>query len=76
MIKSKIQSKFDSKESAMFTLQGCDFILNEIEGVGGSTGKKSGLVSSPVAGGSMIASGWAGIAVFNPYRSFILRGSK
>lgn len=61
---------------AMFTLEGADFVLNEIHGVGGATGKQSGIVSSPVAGGSMIASGWAGIAVFNPYRSFILRGQK
>ena len=40
---------------------------------GGRDGKSSGVVSTPVAGGTMIASGFAGIAVYNPYRSFILR---
>ena len=33
----------------------------------------SGVVSTPVAGGMMTIHGYAGIAVFNPYRSFILR---
>ena len=57
----------------MFTLNGADFVMNEVIGVGGRDGKSSGVVSTPVAGGTMIASGFAGIAVYNPYRSFILR---
>ena len=57
----------------MFTLKGCDFITNKYPGVGGLDGMSSGVVSSPVAGGLMTIHGYAGIAVFNPYRSFILK---
>lgn len=37
------------------------------------SGIESGIVSSPVAGAKLIMMGYAGIAVFAPYRSFILR---
>lgn len=42
-------------------------------GVGGLSGTESGVVSSPVAGSKLIMMGYAGIGVFAPYRSFILR---
>ena len=58
---------------AMFSLKNADFVMNEFIGVGGKDGKTSGVVSSPVAGGSMIAHGYACAAVFNPYKSFILK---
>ena len=40
--------------------------------VGGIDGITSGIVSSPVAGSKLIVSGYAGIGVFAPYRSFII----
>ena len=49
------------------------YIQNEILGVGGETGLQGGAVSSPVAASKLIAWGYSGVAVFNPYRSFILR---
>ena len=58
---------------ANFTLKGGEFITNKYLGVGGEDGLSSGLVSSPVAGSKLIAWGYAGIGVFNPYRSFIVR---
>lgn len=58
---------------AMYTLKNGDFISNKIAGVGGLSGTDSGVVSSPVAGSKLVNHGYAGIAVFNPYRSFILR---
>lgn len=57
----------------MFTLKGGDFIQNRFPGVGGLDGLSSGVVSSPVAGSKLIVWGYSGIAVFNPYKSFILR---
>ena len=59
----------------MFTLKGGDFISNKFPGVGGLDGLSSGIVSSPVAASKLILMGYAGIAVFNPYRSFILKQS-
>jgi hypothetical protein len=56
----------------MFTLEGCEFTHNTISGVGGLDGKTSGSVSSPVAGSKMVNSGYAGIGVFTPYRSYIM----
>ena len=56
----------------MFTLKGGDFITNKFVGVGGYDGLTSGLVSSAVAGSKLIYWGYSGIAVYNPYRSFIL----
>ena len=60
---------------AMFSLKGKDYIFNEVLGVGGRSGGDSGAVSTEVAGSKMIIHGYAGIAVFNPYRSFILKGA-
>ena len=43
-------------------------------GPGGKDGLSSGgCISTPVAGGISGIWGYAGIAVFNPYKSFILR---
>ena len=60
----------------MFSLKGKDYIFNEVLGVGGRSGGESGVVSSPVAGGLMTIWGYAGIAVFNPYKSFILKAKE
>lgn len=57
----------------MFTLKGGDFITNKLPGVGGLDGLSSGLVASTVASSKLINWGYSGIAVFNPYRSFIMR---
>lgn len=51
-----------------FTLKGKEFISNKYTGVGFQNGE----VSSPVAGGKLIVSGYYGIAAFAPYKSFIL----
>lgn len=61
---------------AMYSLKGKDYIFNEVLGVGGRSGGDSGVVSTPVAGGMMTIHGYAGIAVYNPYRSFILRAKE
>lgn len=61
---------------AMFTFKGGDFIHNTIAGVGGVSGLASGEVSSPVAGTKIVNWGYAGVAVFNPYRSVILMGEE
>lgn len=58
---------------ACFTLKGGEYLTNQIVGVGGLDGLSSGQVSTPVAGSKLVAWGYAGIAVFNPYRSFIIR---
>lgn len=58
---------------AQFSLKGKEFISNSISGVGGIKGGTSGEVSSPVAGSKLVIHGFAGISVFNPYRSFIAR---
>lgn len=60
---------------AMFTLKGGDFMYNKIAGVGGLDGLSSGVVSSTVAGSKLVNWGYASIAVFNPYRSFVLKQS-
>ena len=43
---------------------------------GGKTGLASGEVSSPVSGSKLVNFGYAGVAVFNPYRSVILIGEE
>lgn len=58
---------------ALFTLRGGDMITNKYVGVGGLNGLSSGEVASPVAGSKRIIWGYSGVAVFNPYRSCILR---
>ena len=57
----------------MFTLRNGQIMQNQVLGVGGRDGLSSGPVSTPVAGSKLIIMGYAGVAVFNPYRSFILR---
>ena len=54
---------------AGFTLQGKEFTTNKYTGVGFQNGE----VASPVAGGKLIVSGYSGVAVFAPYKSFIIR---
>lgn len=61
---------------AMFTFKGGQFMTNRILGVGGASGLASGEVSSPVAGQKLVNWGYAGIAVFNPYRSVIMIGEE
>ena len=56
---------------AQFSLTGKALISNSIAGVGGLQGGQSGPVASPVAGSKLVIHGYAGICVFNPYRSFI-----
>ena len=58
---------------ALFTLKGGDFISNKYLGVGKENGLTSGEVASPVAGSKFINWGYSGVAVFNPYRSFVAR---
>ena len=57
----------------LFTLKGGDMISNKYLGVGRENGLSSGEVASPVAGSKLILWGYSGIAVFNPYRSFVAR---
>lgn len=56
----------------MFTLSGSEFLTNTVAGVGGLDGTSSGAVASPVAGSKYVNSGYAGIGVFTPYRSYVL----
>jgi hypothetical protein len=56
----------------MFTFKGGELIHNWITGVGGKSGLAHGEVSSPVAASKLINWGYAGVGVFNPYRSVIL----
>jgi hypothetical protein len=58
---------------ALFTLKNGDMISNKYKGVGGFTGLEGGEVSSPVAGSKLIMWGYSSLAVFNPYRSYVLR---
>lgn len=52
----------------LFTLKDKAFVENVLTGVG----VKSGSVATAVAGEKYIVSGYAGICVLNPYRSYIL----
>lgn len=56
----------------LFTLAGSEFISSKYVGHGGANGVSSGLIASPIAGSSLIVSGYAGMAVFAPYKSFII----
>ena len=58
---------------ALFTLKGGDMMESYIKGPGGLTGLESGEVSTPTAGAKRIMWGYSSLAVFNPYRSYILR---
>lgn len=55
-----------------FTLTGKEFTTNKIIGVQGEDGKSSGNVSTNVAGSKMAMMSTAGVAVFAPFRSFII----
>lgn len=56
----------------LFTLKNAEFIRNTVKGVGGINGNDSGDVSSPVAGSKIIHTGYAGVGIYNPYRSYII----
>lgn len=58
---------------AMFTLKNGDCITNKYLGVGREDGLSSGEVASPVAGSKLIMWGYSSLAVFNPYRSYVMR---
>lgn len=58
---------------AMFTIKNGDMITNKYKGVGGFTGLESGEVATPVAGSKLIMWGYSSLALFNPYRSYIIR---
>lgn len=58
---------------ACFTLKGGDMMTSYLKGVGGLTGLESGEVSTPVAGAKRIMWGYSSLALFNPYRSYVLR---
>jgi hypothetical protein len=53
------------------SLEGAEFLTSKYPGHGGIDGKTSGIVSSPVAGSKLIVSGYCGITMFAPFRSFI-----
>lgn len=55
-----------------FTLTGKEFTLNRITGVQGADGKSSGEVATNVAGSKSVMMATAGVAVFAPFRSFII----
>jgi len=57
----------------LFTLKGGDMMTSYLKGPGGLTGLESGEVSTPVAGAKRIMWGYSSLAVFNPYRSYVLR---
>lgn len=57
----------------MFSLKGKDIVTNKFVGVGGLSGGDNGEVASPVAGSRLIIHGYAGIGVFAPHKSFIMR---
>ena len=60
---------------ALFTLKGSEMISGHLEGMGGANGTTSGPVSTGVAGSQYHLLGFAGVCVFNPYKSFILEES-
>ena len=57
---------------AKFTLTGKEFTTNTLVGVQGIDGKSSGNVASNVAGSKIVMMSTAGVAVFAPFRSFII----
>ena len=60
----------------MVTFKNGQFIHNWIVGVGGRDGLSSGEVSSRVAGSHIIAWGYAGLVLANPYRSVVFLGEE
>lgn len=69
-------SKTGKPALAQFTFKNGEFIQNTIAGVGGLNGLTGGPVASRVAGSKLVAFGYAGIAVFNPYKSVVLMSNK
>lgn len=57
----------------MFSLKGKDIVTNKLIGVGGLNGGDNGEVATPVAGSRLMIHGYAGVGVFAPHKSFILR---
>jgi len=58
---------------AMFTLEGSEMISGNLIGLGGASGKESGIdISTSVHGSSYHLIGYAGAVIFNPYKSVIL----
>ena len=76
MIDLTPDTKTGKSALAQFTFKNGEFIQNKILGVGGENGLTGGPVSSPVAATKLTAFGYAGIAVFNPYKSVILMSNK
>lgn len=60
----------------MLTIKGAEYINFDQNGPGQKTGKASGTVSTLVAGYTQGIMGYAGIAVYNPYKSFILTAQR
>ena len=56
-----------------FTLEGADMITGTLRGLGGTDGKTSGEVSTMLHGSGYAIMGYSGVAVYNPYRSFIIQ---
>ncbi len=60
---------------AAFTLKGGEMITGNLIGMGGADGKTSGTISTSSMASSYHLACYSGVAVFNPYRSFILEES-
>lgn len=58
-----------------FTLRGGEMITGNLPGLGGMDGRTSGQISTSVSGSEYHLMAYAGVAVFNPYRAFILEES-
>ena len=58
---------------ASFTVEGSEMIEGYVNGLGGQDGKTSGVVSTGVHGSEYHILGYSCTAVFNPYKSFILK---
>lgn len=58
---------------ASFTMEGLEMVDSTVLGVGGADGKTSGIASTGVHGMEYHIIGYSGVAVFVPYKSFILK---
>jgi hypothetical protein len=58
---------------ASFTVEGSEMLEGYVSGLGGQDGKTSGVVSTGVHGSEYHILGYSCTAVFNPYKSFILK---
>lgn len=56
----------------LFTLEGASMITGTLKGLGGTTGKASGDIASPIHGMQHAIAGYCGAALYAPYNSFIL----